>query len=69
MEFNYAKLNGKIKERGYNQSKLASEIGVRASTLGLKLKNRYQFTADEMVAICGCLGIDTADIPKYFFAV
>lgn len=68
MCFKYSKLLGRIKECGLTQRKLASEIGINASTLCLKLKNRVCFTADEIERICRTLKIEKVDIPLYFFA-
>ena len=68
MSFNYAKLLGRMREYGYTQKKLASEIKMNESTLNQKLKNKSHFTADEMNEINRLLDISTEEIGTYFFA-
>ncbi len=67
MKFNYAKLLGRIKERGLTQEKLAQIIGINKGTLSAKLNNQYAFTAEEIDSISETLDIPNAEIGKYFF--
>lgn len=65
--YNYSRLLGKIRERGITLEQLSADIGINASTLSGKLHNKSEFRQKEMLAICNNLGIDIADIEKYFF--
>ena len=68
MEFDYSKILGRIKECGFNQTKLAKQIGISVSTLSEKLNNKYAFTMKEINEICKTLGIPKLEIGIYFFA-
>ena len=67
MAFNYAKLLGRIRERGFTQKSLAKKIGINQGTLSEKLNNKYAFTMTEMDAISKLLGITKSEIGVYFF--
>ena len=64
--YNYAKLLGKIKERGYTQEKLAASIGLSATALNNKLKNKVEFKVSEIEAICNALDINKNQASDYF---
>lgn len=68
MNYNYSKLLGRIKERGYTQEKLASEIERDKSTLNAKLNGKNAFTTKEIDDICRVLDIPNDEIVEYFFA-
>lgn len=68
MPYNYSKLLGRIKERGYTQGKLADEIGRNKSSMSAKLKGKSAFTTDEIDGICKILDISNVEIGAYFFA-
>ena len=67
MQFNYSKLLGRIREFGLTQKDVAAHIGIRATTLSLKLNGKARFTANEIDAICKLLHIAKEDIGDYFF--
>jgi transcriptional regulator with XRE-family HTH domain len=67
MHFNYSKLLGRFREYGLTQKDVAAKIGIRSTTLSLKLNNKARFTADEIDAICKLLDIAKEDIGAYFF--
>lgn len=69
VKFDYSKLLGRIKEYGFTQERLASEIGVVVSTLSFKLNNKAFFTQKEIRKICELLEIETAEIGAYFFTL
>lgn len=69
MEFNYSKLLGRMRECGYTQERLAKVIGISKYTLNTKLKNRFSFTQDEILAICKVLNIPVGEIGDYFYAI
>lgn len=66
-KYDYSKLLGRMKEKGYTQEKLALEAGISAATMNLKLGNKRDFKQDEIGAICKILDIAFVDIPAYFF--
>ena len=68
MMYDYSKLLGKMKERGFTQEGLAAEIGVNEGTLSSKLNSKYAFKQNEMDAICRVLDIPNDEIGSYFFA-
>ena len=68
MKYNYSKLLGRIKERGFTQELLAKAIGKNKSTVSAKLNNQFSFTQEEMGDICRVLDIPNEDIGEYFFA-
>ena len=67
MKFDYSKLLGRIKERGYTQESLAMEVGMSVSTMSLKLNNRAFFSQKEIRNICELLDILVHQIGEYFF--
>ncbi len=67
MNFDYSKLLGRIKERGYIQEILAKEIAMSASTLNLKLKNKASFRQKDIRKICDVLDIPCGEVGDYFF--
>ena len=66
--FDYSKLLGRIKEKGFTQETFAEAIGISKATLSLKLSNKAYFKQNEMDKACLVLGIDKAEIGAYFFA-
>ena len=69
MRFNYSKLLGRMKERGYTQEKLAKEIGISIGTMSQKLNNKANFYQPEMQKICKALDIAGADVYAIFFTL
>lgn len=67
MQFDYSKLLGRIKERGFTQETLAKEVGMSKTTLNLKLNNKANFTTPEIEKIRRVLLIETEEIGVYFF--
>ena len=68
MVFDYSKLLGRIKEKGFTQESLAKHIGITPGAMSLKLNNQTHFKQKEMFAICEALDIPISDIGEYFFA-
>ena len=66
--YDYSKLLGKIREKGYTQMLLAKQIGVSEATLNFSLCNKRFFKQDEIVNICHALQIDISDVDVYFFS-
>ena len=67
--FDYSKLLGRIKEYGFTQERIASEVRMSVSTLSYKLNNKAFFTQKEIRKICDLLEIVTAEIGLYFFTL
>ena len=67
VKFDYSKLLGRIKEKGYTLNEIAKCIGLAPSTFSLRLSSDGYFRQPEMVKICDVLGIAYKDIPVYFF--
>ena len=69
MVFDYSKLLGRIKERGFTQESLAKQIKMSNSTLCLKLNNKANFRQMEIATICDALDIEPGNIGRYFFTL
>ena len=67
MEFNHAKLLGRLKEFGMTQENLAEKIGMAKATLNLKLNGKAYFTSKEMAKILEELKIPFEEVSAYFF--
>lgn len=67
MEFDYAKLKGKIKEKFGTQADFAFAMGISEPTISTKLNNKSFWTQEEIDGACVLLGIKPGDIPTYFF--
>ena len=66
--FDYSKLLGRIKEKGFTQESLAKHIGIRPGTMSDKLNNKARFKQPEIIMICEALDIALSEIGVYFFA-
>ena len=66
--YNYSKLLGKIRERGYTQETLAKKIGLSACSMNLTLNNKREFRQDEILELGKLLEIEPDDYGSYFFA-
>ena len=67
-KYDYSKLVGRIREKGYTQEEFAKKIGICATSLNLKLNNKRDFWQGEILKTCEVLSIPAEDIPDYFFA-
>ena len=67
MVFDYSKLLGRIKEKGFTQETLAKHIGITPGVMSMKLNNQSHFKQKEIFAICDALDIPISDIGEYFF--
>ena len=67
MEFEYAKVKGKIKEKFGTQADFATAMGLSATTISDKLNNKSPWTQKEIDRACVLLEIEPVDIPTYFF--
>lgn len=65
--YNYSRLLGKIREKGYSQKQLAKAVGISETSINLKLNNKSMFRQDEIVRISEKLEIPLALCDQYFF--
>ena len=65
--FDYSKLKGRMKEKGFTQEDVAKHINRDKSTLNLKLNNQSLFVQDEIFDIVNLLDIPAEKIKEYFF--
>lgn len=69
MVFDYSKLLGRIKEKGFTQETLAKHIGINPGVMSTKVNSQAYFKQKEICAICDALDIPRSDIGEYFFAL
>lgn len=67
MGFDYSKLLGKIKEKGFTQASLAKAIGITSGALSEKLNNKANFKQREIFFIRQMLDISIGEVGEYFF--
>jgi len=67
MSYNYAKLNGKIREVCGNQLVFARKMGLSEHTISMKLNSKVSWKQPEIERACTVLDIQRTDIPAYFF--
>lgn len=65
--YDYSKLKGRMKEKGFTQEGVANHINKNKSTLSLKLNNQSLFVQDEISDIVELLDIPGEEIKEYFF--
>lgn len=65
--YDYSKLLGKIREKGFTQVSLAKELGVSETTLNFSLVNKRAFKQDEILKLCDILEIPLQSLDDYFF--
>ena len=68
MDFDYSKLEGRIKEFGLTQEKFAHSIGITPATLSLKLSNKGFFNQREIRKARKVLQLEAEEVGTYFFA-
>ena len=57
-----------IEKSGYKKSHIAKELGLTAYGLALKINNKSEFKASEMLILCELLKIGAEDKEAIFFA-
>lgn len=65
--FDYAKLQGLAKEKGYTQGMLANTLGISENAFSNKINGKNQFKPLEIEKLCYVLDIDRSNIGLYFF--
>ena len=67
MDYDYSKLNGKIKEVYGTQAKFAEAMGMGKTALNFKLNNKSEWSQDEMESAMDLLKIPRTSVRTYFF--
>ena len=67
MEFDYAKLRGKIRERFDTERNFAAAMGIGRVAMSQKLNNESDFTRKQMLKAAELLGIKPEEFVAYFF--
>lgn len=67
MNWNYAKLRGRIREIFGTQEAFAKAIGISSVSLSQRLNNVLEFTQEEIFNSCEVLNIPLTDMMSYFF--
>lgn len=63
----YNKVKGKIVELFGSQKEFAKALNTSEQTVTAKLKDKTQFSQNDILAWSNALGIEKADIGEYFF--
>ena len=63
--YDYSKLLGLMRERGFTQEKLAKTIGISECSMNFSLNNKRNFRQDEISKISGALGIPVGKIEDF----
>lgn len=69
MVFEYGKLLGRIREKGFTQAQVASIVGMTPGTFSQKLNNQAHFKQKEITDICEALAILPDEVGVYFFTL
>lgn len=67
MSYDYSKLLGRLREKGFTQSELAAKIGLSECTLNKKLKSKSEFKQSEMRSIMNLMDVELDEVSSYFF--
>jgi len=66
--FDFSKLKGLIREKGYTQEDIAKVAGINPATLSIKISGQG-FRQSEIRAIALFLGITFDELGEYFFTL
>lgn len=69
MEYNSAKLRGKIAEVYKTQARFAEAVGVSERSISLKMSGKVAWRSDEIVKAAKLLSIEPQNIADYFLPV
>lgn len=67
MMFDYSNLSGRIVAKYGTQYNFALAIGLSERSLSLKLNNKVPWKNTEIIKAAELLGIDSKEIPEFFF--
>lgn len=68
MSIEYAKLRGRMAEKGATQADLAECLGISKQAVNKKLSGIYGFSQADIIKICNFLDISINDIGLFFYA-
>ena len=68
MTTTYAKLRGRMTEKGVTQGDLAQYLGISRQSVNLKLRGVIGFTQEDIIKICDYLDISLSEIGLFFYA-
>ena len=68
MEFNYAKLKGRITEKFGSDKNFANAVNITPESVSKKLSNKTIWKQPEIIRACEALNIDKEEIGLYFFS-
>ena len=67
IKYDYSKLLGRIKEKGFTQKSLSKAVGISETSLNFSLGNKRTFKQDEILSLCSILEIPIQSVDDYFF--
>lgn len=67
MEYDYAKLRGRIKEQFKTETAFAKAVHMNRTSLSLRLTGIREFTQSQILLFASVLGISLNEIGEYFF--
>lgn len=67
MEFDYARLRGRIREVCDTQDRFSELMGMSKATISAKLNNKSEFSQPEIVRAVKILDLRVDEISLYFF--
>lgn len=67
MDFKYAKLRGRIREKFGTEGKFAEALGTTQNTLSRKFNDKVQFSSEDIKQYCSLLEIPLEEAGVYFF--
>lgn len=67
MQFDYAKLRGRIREICGTQEMFSSLMGISKATFSAKINNKSEFTQPEIMRAVDILHLRPDEISSYFF--
>lgn len=67
MEFDYARLRGRIREVCETQDRFSELMGMSKATISAKLNNKSEFSQPEIVRAVKILNLRADEITPYFF--
>lgn len=68
MEFKYAKLRGRIKEKFGTEREFSEALGIAQVTLSRKFSGKTQFSSNDIKQMSVLLDIPLEEAGQYFFA-
>lgn len=64
----YAKLRGRMTEKGVTQAMMAARLGISVQAMSKKLRGLSGFSQEDIIKICNLLDIAIDQIGLFFYA-